>query len=182
VGDIEIVIEPVVLSALLNRLDVLLEMGVIKQAPYGKLNSVRWGEKLRGCLYQDVKVEVFICDEHNRGYLLWLRTGDGNKNAYVMQRLKHCHAPVRFHEGYGWHVSYDSKHSYFDQILGYAKLGKLIIPDEFTMYYLLGMQPIPAKRRNEKTYRTHLGHWVDCPSAEELREISIPKLTQKRLF
>lgn len=182
VNDIEIVVRPANKSALLNRLDVLVHSSVIEKARYGKQMTHRWGEFYRGMRYQGVLIEVFICDEHNQGYIQWLRTGEGVKNTYVMNRLIACHAPVRFNAGYGWHVSYDKKHANYDAELGYAKLGKLIIPNEYTLYFLLGMEPILPKFRTEKVYRRHLDKWVYCPDADVLEGLYVPELKQKRLF
>jgi hypothetical protein len=182
VGDIEIVILPNASSAVLNRLDVLLNMGVVKQALYGDKQQVRWGQTYRGMVYQSMLVEVFLCDMHNRGYQQWLRTGGRNKNTYVMSRLKDCKSPVRFSGGYGWHVSYESKHPDFNFELGYARLGKLHIPDEFTLYHLLGMKPIMPQYRDTNAYRVSLEPWVYCPDADELVAMYVPELKQKRMF
>jgi len=182
VGDVEIVILPNTLSAVLNRLDILLEMGVVDKALYGEKKQSRWGDTYRGMIYQGQLVEVFICDEHNRGYVQWLRTGAGEKNTYVMSRMKACKSPVRFSGGYGWHVSYDSKHPAFNFERGYARLAKLHIPDEETLYHLLRMPVVPPKFRETKTYQEWLWSWVYCPDAEKLVEMYVPELKQGRLF
>lgn len=182
VNDIEIVMRPNHLPTLLNRLDVLLDAGTIEKAVYGKKQTHRWGESYRGLMYQGMLIEVFICDVHNQGYIQWLRTGSGDKNTYVMQRLKHCHAPVRFSGGYGWHVSYDKKHRNYDAVLEYAKLGKLNLADEYTMYFVLGMEPIDPKRREIKTYRRYLEPWVSCQNADVLQALYVPELKQQKMF
>lgn len=182
VGDIEIVVRPQLTVAFLNRLDVLVDSGVIRKAVYGKTRAHRWGEHYRGMVYRGKLVEVFLCDENNQGFIQWLRTGDGLKNTYVMSCLKQCSAPVRFDGGYGWHVSYTKSHADYDSGKGYAKLGKLIIPDEFTMYMLLGMKPIVPQHRVTTVYRKHLEPWVKCPEADVLEAMTVPVLKQKRLF
>jgi hypothetical protein len=155
VGDIEIVVEPTTKAALLNRLDVMLANKTIKKAEYGE-GSYRWGENYRGLMFMKARIEVFCCDGDNRGYITWLRTGSAEKNTYVMTRLKEAKYPVRFADGYVWHVSYDKNHPMFDFEAGYAQLNKLSVPDEGVLYALLGMNMMPATQREEVFYRPFL--------------------------
>ena len=169
VGDIEIVIEPTSKAALLNRLDVMLNMGTIDQALYGEKEVPRWGDTYRGLLFMGWKIEIFTCDADNRGYITWLRTGSSDKNQYVVTKMKTGKYPVRFADGYAWHVSYDRKHPMFDVEAGYAKLNKLRVPDEVTVYHLLGMPMMPVTQREEQFYAHYLEKGMKAPGEMDLK-------------
>jgi hypothetical protein len=155
VGDIELVVEPTIKSSLLNRLDVMLGNKTIRKAEYGE-GGYRWGENYRGLMFMNARIEIFCCDADNRGYITWLRTGSADKNQYVMTRLKEAKYPVRFADGYVWHVGYDPKHPMFDKDAGYARLNKLSVADEGVLYALLGMTMMPTSQREEIFYRPFL--------------------------
>lgn len=181
VGDAEVVIEPKNLSAVWNRVEGLLNQGIISQADYGA-GAVRWGKTYRGLLYRGVKIELFVCDENNRGYVTWLRTGASQKNTYVMTRLKEHQSAVRMHGGYVWHVSYQKSVTGYSKDLGYAKLGKLIVPDEYTLYWLLGMDVVEPRLREELAYRSALERWVNTPSGDLLEALYVSEPKQMSLF
>lgn len=70
--DIELVAIPKFVpegNALLWLLDTLLDQKVIT------IKSKCWGEKHRKFIYRDVKIDFFIADRNNWGYIYWLRTG-----------------------------------------------------------------------------------------------------------
>jgi len=176
VGDIEIVVkcEDDAQYQMWAVVDSLVNQGRVEKAEYGFKRSHRWGDRYRGMVYRDMLVEVFRADAHNWGYQLWLRTGGGEKNRYVMNRMKACQSPVRFADGYAWWVDYDSKHPNFDFDKGYARKGKLSVPDEATLYKLLGIhQVIEPERRSVRVYQGFLHNWVYCPSAGELRSMLV---------
>lgn len=182
VGDAEVVIEPHNLSALWVRVDGLVNQGIIAKADYGA-GQTRWGQAYRGVMYQGVKIELFVCDENNRGYITWLRTGAGQKNTYVMSQLKKHHSIIRMSGGYVWHVSYDKSHPAYKSADEFAKLGKLIVPDEFTLYWLLGMSPVEPAKREERAYRHALERGVYTPSVDEIQGIySDPEPKQLSMF
>jgi hypothetical protein len=171
VGDIEIVVEPTTKAALWNRLDVMVNMGTIDKALYGEKQAERWGDTHRGVAFMKAKVEIYTCDADNRGYITWLRTGSADKNQYVVTRMKQQKYPVRFADGYAWHVSYDRKHPMFDVETGYAKLNKLRVPDEVTIYHLLGMPMMPVTQREEQHYAFCLDKGMRAPSEFDLKQI-----------
>lgn len=101
VGDIEIVCQPDHAPTFLARLDNWILTGKARKAIYPD-GKQRWGDKYRGLILsgQTIKVEVFLADRHNWGYLFWLRTGPGDANHYVMSRLnapsgEASHAPYK---------------------------------------------------------------------------------------
>lgn len=172
IGDIEIVCQPNNRLELLNRLDKLEQDGTLKKALYG--GATRWGEKLRGCIFQSMQVEVTIADTDNFGFQLWLKTGDGNKNKFVMSQMIIRKTPVRFSEGYAWHVQYDN-----DAAGDYRKLAKLSVPDEWKLYHILGMPEVLPWHRTEQTYRQHIARRIRHLPEDEIKamyaETNIPK-------
>lgn len=137
VGDVEIV--AIAKDSLLPFTDDLVQRGIGAKALYGEKNTTRWGGKYRGVQYQGMKCELFIAEPDNYGATLWLRTGGGDKNKFVMQHLIRTNAPVRTSEGY-WHYK-----------------GALVpTPEEQDVYDLLGLPFIPPAERTEQRYRALL--------------------------
>lgn len=180
VGDVEIVCLPDSRVGLLARLDRLEHESIVEKAIYG--GNTRWGDKLRGMVYRTMQVEVVIADSDNFGYQLWLRTGPGDKNRFVMSQMKYQRTPIRFDGGYGWHVEYIGS-SY-----EYRKLHKLAIPDEWTLYHVLGMPEIQPWDRTELAYRRYIGRRIRPLPVEETEalyaddEVVIEPLTQLSMF
>jgi DNA polymerase/3'-5' exonuclease PolX len=168
VGDIDIVVRPHSLASLWNRIDRMLENGTIRQAIYGD-GKKRWGDTSRGIYFMGMRLELTTADSDNWGYKLWLQTGKGDKNNFFMSQLIKFNSTVRFQDGYGWHVSYDKAHPRFNTGLGYAKLAKLSIPDEQTLYTLVGMPFIAPQNRVENTYRRYISKAVNNPPAEAIQ-------------
>ncbi len=135
VGDIEIVALPKHKHDLHSKLETMLHRGTISKAFYGISNTNRWGEKYKGMMYKGFKVEVFSADEHNWGYVYWLRTGPAESNAWVMQRLLVGKSPYRPNEGYFW-----------------VKDKKVSVPDEKEMFRLLGMPFVEPPSRTLDRY------------------------------
>lgn len=100
VGDAEIVALPKYAPNLLARLDRMVAEQLIVKAAYGEKRTTRWGEKYRGFVYQGLRIELFIAEPENWGYILWLRTGPGEANTWVMQQCISRFAPYRAVEGY----------------------------------------------------------------------------------
>ena len=160
VGDIEIVALPKDARALNARLDKLVIDRVISRAAYGKELSHRWGEKYRGFTYEGVRVEVFTADVDNWGYILWLRTGPGDANQYVMMMCSQKDAPYRAKNGYWWH---DGR--------------KLHVANETEMFRLLGMNVVPPPLRKVDAYQQHFrnfrwGDAAECVYAEMITDPS----------
>lgn len=146
VGDVEIVAWPKDAPTLLARLDVLVATGKIKKSIYSD-GRTRWGAKYRGLSVDGLRVEVFLADQHNWGYVYWLRTGPGEANQYVMQQLIYQNAPYRPIEGYWW----AGKH-------------KISVPDEPTLFKLLGIpRVIPPSERSIKAYHPYMARakWLE---------------------
>lgn len=129
VGDIEIVCIPE--SGFLTAVYHLADRHA--WADYG--GQTRKGEKYMGLSIEGVKVEIFTATPENYGYILWLRTGPGEANTFVMSYLKRVDAPNRPHDGYWW--SGDAQ---------------LITPDEDSIFHLLGIPFIEPSRRDKDTY------------------------------
>lgn len=158
VGDIEIVARPK-WRQLHARLETMVFNGVASKAFYGVSNSNRWGEKYKGLMYKDVKIEVFTADVHNWGYVYWLRTGPAESNAWVMQRLLMGKSAYRAHEGY-WR-------------LGERKIS---VPDEHEMFRLLGMGYIEPSSRTLDRYEAGM-KWFKSVGDLTFVEDNSPKQT-----
>lgn len=143
VGDIEIVAQPKEHRAgdLLARMDTWVATGRVRKAVYGD-GTHRWGEKYRGfCLNGlDIKIEVFVVDADNLGYQLWLRTGPGDANQYIMSQMLERHAPYRCEGGYFQHNG-----------------ARLRVSTEAELFRLLGMPIIPPNERSVERYHREMG-------------------------
>ncbi len=94
VGDVEIVAIPG--EDYLKHTDKLLADSVVSHAkPKG------WGPKYRKMMFRDVKFDVFLCDEDNRGYIHFLRTGPAEANQELVTLIKDK-APFVVKDGYVW--------------------------------------------------------------------------------
>ena len=131
VKDAEVVVRPTHVGSFLARLDRLVVTNVIDKAQYDGRH--RWGEKYRGLMYHGLRIEVFLGDEHNFGYIYWLRTGPGDANEMVMRRV--YNAPFRFQSGYVWHGQ-----------------RKLHVPDEREVFRLLGIPWQAPEWRSPERY------------------------------
>lgn len=138
VADVEIVARPRDPRTFLARLDRLVLERTIHQAR-DKHGKPRWGDKYRALAYDGLKFDVFVADPHNYGYILWLRTGPGDANQYVMQQLVRHNAPLRAKEGY-WTL-HDRR---------------LSTPAETDVFALLGMPYIEPDERDVSAYMEYL--------------------------
>ncbi|MBL8165398.1 MAG: hypothetical protein JNJ61_25670 [Anaerolineae bacterium] len=125
--------------SLLQATDALLDQGVIAQSLYGETQTVRWGTRYRGFTYQGARVELWMCDQDNRGYIHWLRTGpdseDDRANTTVATLIKR-HAPFSVSGGYVWQGE-----------------RKLRVTSEEDWFGLLGLRPILPSQRTKSAYR-----------------------------
>jgi len=137
VKDVELV--AIAGTSVLARLDRYVASGLITKALYGEKRLPRWGEKYRGFEFEGIRFELFLTDRDSLGYIWWLRTGPGDANLYVMDRLKSTSSPVRAADGAIWH---DGK--------------RLCVPDEREMFRLLGMPYLQPVQRSEFVYRSFL--------------------------
>lgn len=150
---------------LLPLLDDLLARGIVEKALYGETKSTRWGPKLRGMIFQGLQVEIDLADEHNWGYKKALRSGPKEANEYIMAFINWKKPALRLQGGYGWY----SPHNWWEKPKGkWFALDqvRLSIPDEDTLFALLGMPYIPPGERTEQRYKKLLawnrGHqWPD---------------------
>jgi DNA polymerase/3'-5' exonuclease PolX len=150
VKDVEIVVLPTHRAQLLARLDLWVATGRIRKADY-QAGTNRWGEKYRGFIYGGIRFELFIADADNWGYLLWLRTGPGDANQYVMQQLIYQKAPCRPAEGYFRECD----------AAGEPTGARLRVAEERDLFALLGMPMLPPEARTLEAYQAALKppHW-----------------------
>lgn len=148
VHDAELVVIP--RAGLWPLLDGLVAQGVVGKAVYSD-GKQRWGQTQRGVDVDGVMVEIFTADAINWGYQLWLRTGPGPANTHVMK----------------WR-SFTKSSAPWQPLGGYihdAKKGqRLIVPDEATMFAILGVAYIPPHERTLALYESLFkrGHkWGD---------------------
>lgn len=146
VGDIEVVIMPK--PDLFTALDKMVAQGVVTKAIYPN-GTPRWGTSYRGVMYRSMKIEIFTCDANNRGYITWLRTGPGDANTLLMQKLIDKKSPYRFQEGHlywshKWTKSGDKWHGENAQLIP--------LPDEATLFRLLGLKYLEPQDRSDNAY------------------------------
>lgn len=169
VGDVEIVACPSNRAALLARLDKLVMDGVCAKAVYSN-GTHRWGETYRGLVFRDVRFEIFSATADNLGYITWLRTGPGDGNTYVMQALSSW--PVRFDDGSAWYTTYET---------GLKTLKyRLRVPDEATLFNLLGMAYLKPEERTVAAYKRLLKRTM--PSDAFIESLRIADQKQASLF
>lgn len=162
VGDVEIVVLPKDAPTLLARLDYMVATAVVSKAVYSDRTN-RWGEKYRGLTYDGVRIEVFLADVHNWGYIYWLRTGPGDANTWVMQQCSYRKAPYRAEGGY-WKIDGQKIH----------------VPDEREMFRLLGVDYVPTPESRSMALYERVMRWT---WADELTLVDEPnKPTQSVMF
>lgn len=86
-------------SMLWHRVDELLAAGTITQALYGDTQVTRWGEKLRGFIFEDVKFEIDTTDQRGYGVKCVIRTGEAEFSQMVVTKIKK-RGIHRVHGGY----------------------------------------------------------------------------------
>lgn len=166
----------------------LVDQAVIEKAVYRDKNgkeTLRWGPLYRGMLFQGIKVELFLTHPDSWGYQKWLRSGPGDANHYIMGYLIHKHAPIRFVDGDGWWSPGNRWQKPKDKWIADDKQ-RLNIPDEDTLFAVLGMPYLPPNERSERKYKTLLAwnrahHWpeyapfaVKVPTPVSLFEVERP--------
>lgn len=150
VKDAELVLIPK--PDLLVLTDNLVLRGVVEKALYGQTLTTRWGTLYRGMLYQGLRVELFWADKTNWGYQQWLRSGPGEANKYIMSHLIYVHAPIRFVEGDCWYSPTNAWQKPKDKWVAADKV-KLHVPDEDSLFAILGMPYLPPGERSEQRYK-----------------------------
>jgi hypothetical protein len=186
VKDAELIAIPNPGSNLLAWLDGMVERGYIEKAlgtdKNGKVFS-RWGQKFRKIMFQGIKIDFFIADETNWGFQKWLRTGPGEANTYIMSYLIYRRAAIRFIDGDGWYSPGNLWHKSKDKWVA-ADKQQLCIPDEETLFMLLGMPYLPPNERSEMRYKQLMGNnrahrWPDfsqfvLKQPEDVRLVDAP--------
>lgn len=142
VKDAEIVAIPK--TSFLSFTDELVTSGAVEKALYGETKTTRWGDKYRGMLYRDLKIELFLTDVDSWGYIWWLRTGPGDANTFIMQWLKWKQAPIQAKDGAWWRL----------------ETHRLRIATEEDMFGLLKMPYIAPAERSVELYRKILNKWT----------------------
>jgi hypothetical protein len=148
VKDVEIVVIPK--PELFTHLDKMIENGVITKAEYGAKKLHRWGDKYRGLIFDDVKIEIFSADADNWGYQLWLRTGPAEGGETFMKAIN-SRSGIRAIDGYlwtgsKWHRGNDNQWTSPDS-------RKLSIPDEAAFFGLIGIEPVSPAWRSPLMYQ-----------------------------
>lgn len=141
-------------SDLLKLTDSLVARGLVDKAlyPWKERLVTKWGPKFRGMMFHGLRVELFLADEINWGFQKWLRSGPGEANTFIMAHLIYARVPLRFIDGYGWYspgnlwLKPKDKWVAADQV-------RLHIPDEDTLFSLLGMPYLPPGERSEAYYK-----------------------------
>lgn len=153
VKDVEIVALPHQAAALLARLDMWVATGKIRKAMYGDAGrqTPRWGDKYRGFVYAGIRFEIFLADADNWGFILWLRTGPGDANQYVMTQLIRLGAPYR--PALGYLRECDDR--------GEATGAVIRVAGEAEMFRLLAMDYLAPEDRTLAAYEAALKapHW-----------------------
>lgn len=149
-SDIDIVLIP--RKSYKSFTESLLERPGFEKAKLGERGVTRWGDKLRVLSYRGVPVELAVCDELNRGYILWLKTGPQSKanqaNRYLMTRL--AKAPFALKSGYVWYGT-----------------NKVRTGDEETFFALCGLTYIPPGNRSVTAYREAFDSHAGFPDPGE---------------
>lgn len=167
VKDAELVVIP--RTGLWPLLDTLVKQGVVDKARYGDKGTTRWGDKYRGVLVDGVKVEIFAADAVNWGYQLWLRTGPGDANTHVMKWRSFTQRTA----------TWEAKDGYIHDA---ASSARLIVPDEATMFAILGTAYIPPHERTLALYETIFkrGHvWGDVSTIARADAKALPTVAPK---
>lgn len=168
VGDIEIVAQALNHEDALAFLDAMERSRQIEKAMYG--NSPRWGDKYRGLEFKGCRIEIFFANEHNWGYQLWLRTGPGDGNQNVMQRLQNQRSLLRFKDGMGWITRYRGKEA--------IVVTPVAIPDEATLFRMLGLPFVAPEGR---TLQWYLRQDLRVMSHGELSRYAMPEDEARRM-
>lgn len=99
--------------------------------------KIAWGDRQRKAVYEasdgsEIKVDMYLAEPDNWGYIFFLRTGPGDQNTALMKHLNYVNAPVQFQDGYAWTGGY-----------------QLSFPEEVDFFAALGIEYIPPEQRSE---------------------------------
>lgn len=146
-------------AGLLALLDDLLARHVVEKALYGESKATRWGPKLRGMIFQGLQIEIDLADENNWGYKKALRSGPKSANEYIMSFISWRKPALRFQDGCGWYSPGNLWHkpNPTSKWLADDKV-QLSIPDEETLFALLGMPYLAPNLRSEEQYKRLMGN------------------------
>lgn len=142
VNDIEIVTRAPSRAALLARLDTLVRDEVCEKATYQE-GTHRWDIKYAGLVFQGARIELFNAEPDNFGYIHWLRTGPGDANKHIMEHSGDW--SIRFDEGFARFTEYEDGLKTFRY--------RLRVPDEITLFTLLGMPYLKPEQRTQSAYK-----------------------------
>lgn len=134
-------------------LDRLASDSTVTKARYGADQSTRWGPDYRGLMYHGLKIEIFMTDLDNWGYLYWLRTGPGDANTAIMSMLGSQKAAIRFQGGQGWYSpkwEYNQKRKAWQAEIKWP----LRLGSEEALFAVLGLPYLPPEYRTAVKYRT----------------------------
>ena len=148
VKDAEFVVIPTAMTY--QVLDRLVFGGQVERAAYN--GTERWGMKYRGLVYKGLRCELFFTDEGSWGYQLWLRTGPGDANKVVMQKMQASR--VRCLDGSVWVA--DDWRLVGDKWTSETKQ-RVLVTDESRMFRLMGMEWIAPEARTPAVYHRYIG-------------------------
>lgn len=120
----------------LSLTDELVTQKVIEKALAG-----RWDDQCREMIYQDVQIKLFLTDQDNYGYQLWLRNGTVEANAVITDWISKHGAPLQLKDYIHWRSQ------------------RLAVRSEREVFDLFGMRYIPPDCRTESVYRHQLKKW-----------------------
>lgn len=164
VGDIEVVALPHDAPTLLARLDTWVATGRAFKATYSD-GAHRWGTRYRGIKLPGsnfrpgcpAKIELWLADALNFGWILALRTGSADANEFMVRQMNFRGAPFRAREGYWW-----------------VQDRRIAVPDEVEVFRLWGLaEPVPPQQRELAVYQrlfarpTWGQHWTYADEAAE---------------
>ncbi|MEM6280556.1 MAG: hypothetical protein AAF787_00065 [Chloroflexota bacterium] len=134
-ADADLVCVPHERRNLLARLDRLVIEEKLKKAIKSDGKTL-WGDRMRSFSVDGFKVELFIANPDNAGYILWLRTGPGTANQFAVSYARQKACNIKLEDGY---------------VLRNGS--RVSVPDEALMFRLLRMPYIKPAERSEQTYR-----------------------------
>jgi DNA polymerase/3'-5' exonuclease PolX len=133
VRSMDVVLEPRDLSDYRARLDYLYLSHFFAREVDNKQQPI-WEDYHRAIVYQDLRIDLHVCDLNNRGYLLWLHTESMSNRAYVKSML-YKRPQMTITDDYLYHA---------DKLLR--------IPTEELFFRLIGIEYITPTMRNRETY------------------------------
>lgn len=186
IGDVDMVIRPSDPFTFLDHLDSLVSRDLVKRGT-NTAGKESWGDKKRLISFRGIDFDIAIANQHNFGFLQWLRTGPAEANTFFMGLLSKHNSRVRMDDGFLWHVTYHANYissrdrKAADGKQAYHKLGRLSIPDEGAFFTVLGLPHLPPQDRTEFMYRRYMGKSLPTPPPEMLKAFYLTEEQEEEL-